>query len=136
MENYLLFRNISDRLSPGCESFVVLRLLPLLPFELGVGNGIHNELLSALVFDSVALASVAAPLAAAIAAALAAAATAAVMLLFVAVLLLLLFSLTTDGGRRVKGTIFCKLRKTKEIRNEAKDDGVERINVLERRIQN
>lgn len=117
IEDYSLFRNISERLSPDCGSFVALRLLPLLPFELGVGIGIHNELLSALVFDSVALASAAFPLAAAAAAAaaaVAAAAAAAGTLLFVAVLLLLLFSLTTDGGRRVNGTIFCKFQEKNE----------------------
>lgn len=114
IEDYSLFRNISERLSPDCGSFVALRLLPLLPFELGVGIGIHNELLSALVFDSVALASVAFPLAAAAAAAVAAAAAAAGTLLFVAVLLLLLFSLTTVGGRRVNGTIFCKFQEKNE----------------------
>lgn len=106
---HLLFRNISERLSPPCESFVALRLPPFAAFEFGVGMGIHNEFSSALVFEAVASAPVAA----------AALAAAAGTLLFVAVLLLLLFSLKTVGGRRVSGTIFWKRhdRKKKSNRN-------------------
>lgn len=98
---HLLFRNISERLSPAWESLVALRLLAFAPFEFDVGIGIQIELLSALIFGRVALAPPAAP-----AGSVAPAAAAVGTLLFVAVLLLLLFSLTTVGGRRFNGTIF------------------------------
>lgn len=118
----LLFRRISERLSPPWVSlFVVLRLVPFAPVELGVGIGIQIELLSTVADGPVAVAlafpaavagapsvePLAIPEALAVAAAVAAAvAPAAGTLLLVAVLLLLLFSLTTFGGRRVSGTIF------------------------------
>lgn len=77
MDKYLLFRKISERLSPPWESLVALRLPAFAPFEFGVGIGIHNELelSSALVSEAVA----SAPLA------VAALAAAAGTLLFVAV---------------------------------------------------
>lgn len=127
MELHLLFRNISERLSPPCESFVALRLPAFAPFECGVGIGIHNEFSSALVFEAVA----SAPAAAAAAVAFAAAAG---TLLFVAVLLLLLFSLKTVGGRRVSGTIFWK-RHDHKRKIKSKFGCTGRLYVLERQIR-